>query len=146
MTPLISLVDAAISVDICLEDAASEANSVSVASTVLRTPAKEDSKSNEALTAAVPSVRMGVVMTVVSVLPAVVIFLLTVSQVLPKLSSDLPAAVHADLAVESWRLVSSISARVALTAAFARFNAASASRTASEACCIFSGSLACCAA
>ena len=140
MTALISLVDEAISVDIFLDEAAREANSASVASTVFRTPAKEDSKSSEALTAAVPNVRMGVVMTVVSVLPAVVIALLTVSQVLPKLSSDLPAAVHADLAVESWRLVSSISARVALTAAFARFSAASASRTASEACWIFSGS------
>ena len=133
MTPLISLVDAAIWVDIRLEDAARDSNSASVASTVLRTPAKEDSKSSEALTAAVHSVRMGVVRTVVSALPAVVSFLLTESQLRPKVSSVLPAAVHAERAVASWRFVSSISARVVLTAALARFSAASASITASEA-------------
>ena len=44
---------------------------------------------------------MGVVMTVVSVRPAVVIFLLTASHFFPKASRFLPASVHADLAVFS---------------------------------------------
>ena len=43
-------------------------------------------------------------------------------------------------------LVFSISARVPAMAALARLSAASASSTASDACCVFSGSLACCAA
>ena len=81
--------------------------------------------------AAAPSERMGAVMAVDSVRPAAVSVLETVSHFLPKASSSLPAAVHADLALASCLLVLSISALVEATAALARFRAVSASMTAS---------------
>ena len=101
MTSLISPVEAAICVDMALEDAASASNSASVASTVLRTLVKVDSKSSDALMAVAPSASTGVVTVVVSARPAVVRPLPTASHFLPKSSSDLPAAVQADFAVAS---------------------------------------------
>ena len=67
---LISVVEAATCVDIVLVAEARASNSASVASTVLRTLVNEDSKSSDALIAAVPMARTGVETAVVSARPA----------------------------------------------------------------------------
>ena len=119
--------------DIRFDVSASWPNSVSVASTVLRTEVKEDSKSMEALIAAVPSAAMGVVRVVESSLPALIRFFPAVSQAFPKDSMLFPAFVHSDCAVFSSLLQFAMSAFVCFTAARALFSAVFASCTASVA-------------
>ena len=77
----------------------------------------EDSKSSDALMAAVPMATMGVVTVVVSVFPAPVSALPVADAFWPKSSSVLPMAVHWDCAVLSARLQLSMSACVCFTAA-----------------------------
>ena len=132
-TSAMSFAEVAISVDICLISSDSAAYCPSVASTVLRTDVNALSYEMDALIAAAPNVRMGVVRTVDNVFPAASMVLETFSHFLPKASISLPAAVHADLAVASCLLVLSISPRVSARAALARLSAASASMTASVA-------------
>ena len=136
MTSLISVVEAAICVDMDLLAEASAANSVSVASTVFLTDVNEDSKSSDALIAAVPMATMGVVMVLLSDLPAPVSALPVLDAFLPKLSNALPMAVHSDCAVLSALLHDSMSACVCFTAARALFSFVCALVKASAAFCV----------
>ena len=126
MTALISSVDVAISVDIRLEASASLLKSSSVPLTVFRTYANEDSKSILALTAVVPKATIGVVMCVVSVLPALVMALDRVPHFFEKFVSTVPACVHADFIRYSSSVSFLISASVSRAAAFALFRSVAA--------------------
>ena len=96
MTSAMSAASVATSVLIFFTASESCSYSASVASTVLRTEAKALSYSTEALIAAVPSARTGVVSAVVMPLPSFSMEALTDAHFFPKAVSVSPAFVHAD--------------------------------------------------
>jgi len=109
---------------------------------VLRTVAKDDSKSIEVLIAAVPSAVTGAVIAVEKKRPTMPVARELFMSAVPIAVAALPIPVHIDRAVCSCRLVWSISERVRPRAALALFRAVSASTTALLASRIFSGSFA----
>ena len=96
-----SVVDVAICVDISLEAAASLAKSSSVPFTVLRTVAKDESKSMEVFMAAVPRAVTGAVIAVERKRPTIPVALELLVSALPTEEAACPMPVHADRAVSS---------------------------------------------